>query len=93
MRWTTKRHYDVLHLSWLDPVKVRRISVVGSRKMVVYGDVSTNAKPTLYDRDAREVPISESPRDFRSFAEFQLLHRRGDVVVPALEFPEPRGVQ
>ena len=39
-----------VHISWLDPHKVRRMTVVGSEKMVVYDDVSADAKITVYDR-------------------------------------------
>jgi predicted dehydrogenase len=78
-----------VHISWLDPQKVRRMTVVGSRKMLVYDDVSSDAKLVLYDRGVDRVPTSESPRDFGSFAEFQLLLRSGDVTIPSLKFPEP----
>ena len=78
-----------IHISWLDPQKVRRMTVVGNRKMIVYDDVSANAKLTLYDRGVDRVPTSQSPRDFKSFAEFQLLQRSGDVTIPAFKFPEP----
>ena len=82
-----------VHLSWLDPQKVRRMTVVGSRKMVVYDDVSLDAKLTVYDRGLDRVPTAESPRDFHGFAEFQLLQRIGDVVIPTLKFPEPLSVE
>ena len=78
-----------VHISWLDPQKVRRMTVVGSRRMAVYDDVSTDAKIVIYDRGVDRIPTSDSPRDFRTFAEFQLLPRRGDVTIPALNFPEP----
>lgn len=78
-----------VHISWMDPQKVRRMTVVGSRKMAVYDDVSTDAKIKIYDRGVERIPNSESPRDFQTFAEFQLLPRRGDIVIPALDFPEP----
>ncbi len=39
-----------VHISWLDPLKVRRMTVVGSEKMVVYDDVSADAKITVYDK-------------------------------------------
>jgi predicted dehydrogenase len=81
-----------VHISWLDPLKVRRMTVVGSEKMVVYDDVSADAKITLYDkgvtRRMRE-PASERLGDFGSFAEFQLLLRAGDVLIPRIDFVEP----
>jgi predicted dehydrogenase len=78
-----------IHISWLDPQKVRRITVVGTRKMAVYDDVSSDAKIVLFDRGVDRIPTSQSPRDFHSFAEFQLQIRSGDVVIPAFKFSEP----
>jgi predicted dehydrogenase len=81
-----------VHISWLDPLKVRRMTVVGSEKMVIYDDVSADAKITVYDkgvtRRLRE-PASERLGDFGSFAEFQLLLRAGDVLIPRIDFVEP----
>ena len=78
-----------IHISWLDPQKVRRMTIVGASKMAVYDDVSLDAKLTLYDRGVDKVPTAHSPRDFRDFAEFQYQLRRGDVTIPALKFIEP----
>jgi predicted dehydrogenase len=78
-----------VHISWLDPHKVRQMTVVGSRKMVVYDDVSADARLVLYDRGVDRVPTADSPPDFKTFAEFQLRLRSGDVTIPALRFPEP----
>ena len=39
-----------VHISWLDPLKVRRMTVVGSEKMVVYDDVDPDARIVLYDK-------------------------------------------
>lgn len=82
-----------VHISWLDPHKVRRMTVVGSRKMAVYDDVSSDARIVLYDRGVDRVPTADSPRDFKTFAEFQLRLRSGDVTIPALKFPEPLQVE
>ena len=78
-----------VHISWLDPHKVRRMTVVGSRKMAVYDDVNADARIVLYDRGVDRIPTADSPRDFGSFAEFQLRLRSGDVTIPALTLPEP----
>lgn len=78
-----------VHISWLDPRKVRQMTVVGSRKMAVYDDLSADARIVLFDRGVDRVPTADSPRDFKSFAEFQLRLRSGDVTIPALKFPEP----
>jgi predicted dehydrogenase len=69
-------------LSWLDPRKVRLVTVVGSKKMVVYDDVATQQKITIYDKGVA-LPYTES------FGEFQLHYRYGDVVAPYIRFDEP----
>jgi predicted dehydrogenase len=82
-----------VHISWLDPQKVRRLTIVGSHKMVVYDDVHAAARIALYNRGVDRIPTADSPRDFKSFADFQLRLRSGDVSIPALEFPEPLRTQ
>jgi predicted dehydrogenase len=85
-----------VHISWLDPLKVRRMTVVGSEKMVVYDDVSTDARVMLYDKGVtRRGPDGAEPSlgRFESFAEFQLLIRAGDVLIPQIEFSEPLRVE
>lgn len=87
-----------VHISWLDPHKVRLMTVVGSDKMVVYDDVSAEAKIRLYDKGVTRRLIKEHPADavlgrFETFAEFQLLLRAGDVLIPKLEFSEPLQVE
>jgi predicted dehydrogenase len=72
-----------LHVSWLDPNKVRRITVVGSRKMVVYDDVEALAKIRVFDRGVDAPPRTDS------FGEFQLSYRYGDVTIPHLPVAEP----
>jgi len=46
-----------IHVSWLDPCKVRQITVVGSHKMLVYDDVESLEKIRIYDRGLRDRPI------------------------------------
>jgi len=84
-----------VHISWLDPLKVRRMTVVGSEKMVVYDDVSADAKITIYDRGVTKRPMhaSEGLGAYRTFGEFQLLLRAGDVLIPKLEFTEPLKIE
>jgi predicted dehydrogenase len=76
-----------LHLGWLDPRKVRLMTVVGSKKMLVYDDVSLDAKIQLYDKGVANLhDFLESPG---TFAEFQFSIRAGDLVIPTLQFSEP----
>ena len=81
-----------VHISWLDPLKVRRMTVVGSEKMVVYDDVSADAKVVVYDRGVTKRLLDASAASFgayRSYGEFQLLLRAGDVLIPKIDFSEP----
>ena len=82
-----------IHVSWIDPNKVRRMTVVGSRKMVVYDDVSNEAKIQLYDKGVDKQFNTAPLKDFESYGEFQLLLRGGDVVVPQFDFVEPLKVE
>lgn len=72
-----------LHVSWLDPNKVRTITVVGSKKMLVYDDVSNTEKLRVYDKGVNVMP------HYDSFGEFQLSYRYGDIVLPRIEDSEP----
>ena len=72
-----------IRVSWLDPSKVRRITVVGSKKMVVYDDVEPVEKLKIYDKGV------ETPTYADTYHEFQFSYRQGDVVSPALRWSEP----
>jgi predicted dehydrogenase len=72
-----------VHVSWLDPCKVRRITVVGSRKMVVYDDIATLEKIRIYDKGVEVPPYTNT------FGDFQCSYRYGDVVIPHIRFVEP----
>jgi predicted dehydrogenase len=78
-----------VHISWLDPNKLRRMTVVGSEKMVIYDDVSADAKVLVYDKGVSKKPQAESLGRYESFGEFQLLLRAGDVLIPKIDFVEP----
>jgi predicted dehydrogenase len=76
-----------LHLGWLDPRKVRLMTLVGSKKMLVYDDVSLDAKIQIFDKGiARLDEFIEAPE---SFAQFQFQIRQGDATIPTLPFNEP----
>jgi predicted dehydrogenase len=76
-----------VHVSWLDPCKVRRITVVGSRKMVVFDDVEPLEKIRIYDKGVEVPPYTNT------YNEFQLSYRHGDVVIPYVPFVEPLRVE
>ena len=70
-------------VSWLDPRKVREMTIVGERKMLVYDDISPNEKVRVYDRGVN------GPKHYDSFGEFQYSYRYGDIVTPMLKESEP----
>jgi predicted dehydrogenase len=72
-----------IHVSWLDPCKVRRITVVGSKKMAVLNDVETEQKIKIYDKGV------DAPAYTNDFGEFQCSYRSGDIIVPKIRFVEP----
>jgi predicted dehydrogenase len=78
-----------IHSSWLDPNKIRKMTVVGSKKMVVYDDVSADAKIQLYDKGIDKKNISDNLGQYDDFGKFQLIHRAGDLLIPKIDFVEP----
>jgi predicted dehydrogenase len=76
-----------IHVSWLDPCKIRRTTVVGSKKMLVYDDVSSLEKIRVYDKGVTVPP------HYDSFGEFKLSYRYGDMLVPRLDEAEPLKVE
>lgn len=72
-----------VHVSWLDPRKVRRVTIVGSKKMAVYNDMDNEGRIKIYDKGV------EAPEYNDGFGEFQLNYRSGDITVPYIRFVEP----
>jgi predicted dehydrogenase len=72
-----------VHVSWLNPNKIRCTTVVGSRKMLVYDDVSSLEKIRIYDKGVTVQP------HYDTFGEFQLSYRFGDIFIPKLDDSEP----
>jgi predicted dehydrogenase len=70
------------HCSWLDPHKVRRITVVGTKKMAVFDDMEPTEKVRVYDKGADVEP------GYVDYADAVRI-RTGDVVSPALDRVEP----
>lgn len=77
-----------IHVSWLDPGKIRKMTLVGSRKMVVYDDVSDD-KIKIYDKGVDRVPKIGERMDYDQSGDFQLIHRTGDILLPKVNFQEP----
>lgn len=71
-----------IHTSWLDPDKIRRMTVVGEKKMVVYDDISEN-RIVIYDKGAVWVEDSET------YGVHRLMTYTGDIYIPKLPAVEP----
>lgn len=77
-----------IHVSWLDPGKIRKMTLVGSRKMVVYDDVSDD-KIMIFDKGVDRVPKIGERMDYDQSDGYQLIHRTGDIWLPKISFQEP----
>ncbi|HWQ16152.1 MAG TPA: Gfo/Idh/MocA family oxidoreductase [Roseiflexaceae bacterium] len=75
-----------LRFSWLHPVKQRRLTVVGSKKMLVYDDIASD-KVVLYDKGVEVLPYSVTEEEFHAS------YRHGERTVYPLEWVEPLQVE
>lgn len=71
-----------IHASWLDPSKQRELTLVGSRKMVVYDDVAAEGKIRIYDKGVYR-------RDDPAYGEYQYRLHSGDILLPRIDMREP----
>jgi predicted dehydrogenase len=76
-----------LHVSWLNPSKVRRFTLVGDKQMAVYDDVEATEKVRVFNRGV------DSPAHTSTFGEFQLSYRYGDIVSPHIQWSEPLALE
>ena len=72
-----------IHVSWLDPLKVRSMVVVGSQKMVVYDDIADD-KIAIYDKGIDRKIVLGNSQQSPLFD-----HRSGDIILPKIDFKEP----
>ena len=91
-----------IHESWLDPRKVRQLTVVGDRKMAVYDDTDVETPIRIYDKGVvRKLPEGEmasragvfAPEEPEGFGEFKLETRAGDMLAPRVSAREPLRVE
>jgi len=75
-----------VHVSWLDPDKVRRLTLVGDRRMAVFDDVEATTKLRIYDRGVE-------PSVGRGHGEPAVAYRNGEIVIPYIEWREPLRVE
>jgi predicted dehydrogenase len=72
-----------LRVSWLDPCKIRRITIVGSKKMIVYDDIEPKDKIKIYDKGVDVQPYTDT------FEEFHLAYRYGEEITYPIQWHEP----
>ena len=73
----------IIQSSWLDPRKVREMTIVGSKRMIVYDDVAQQEKIKVYDARV------ERPPHYDTFAEFHYAYHHGDIYAPFVQQTEP----
>ena len=81
-----------IHVSWLDPQKVRKMIVVGSKKMVVYDDVADD-KIAIYDKGIDRRAVLGENMDFDHPRPPEFNYRSGDILLPQVKFVEPLRVE
>lgn len=72
-----------IRVSWLDPNKTRKTTVVGDKKMLVYDDIAHLEKLRIFDRGVDTTPATDS------YAAFQASYRYGNVTIPHIPWEEP----
>ncbi len=83
-----KKHRSaIIHSSWVDPRKVREMTIVGSRRMIVYDDVAQLDKLKIFDARV------ETPPHYDTFADFHYAYHYGDVYIPYIKQEEPLKVE
>jgi predicted dehydrogenase len=78
-----KGEFATIQSSWLDPNKIRMMTIVGSKRMIVYDDMEPLEKIKIYDKRV------EVPPHYDSFAEFHYSYHYGDIYSPYLKQVEP----
>jgi predicted dehydrogenase len=79
----SNKRFATIQSSWLEPRKVREMTIVGTRRMIVYDDLQTHEKIKVYD-----VRVDRPPH-YDTFAEFQYSYHYGDSYIPHLDQVEP----
>ncbi|MHC4882348.1 MAG: Gfo/Idh/MocA family protein [Planctomycetota bacterium] len=79
--------FALVHNSWLDPNKVREMTFVGTKKMLVYDDIEPNEKIKIFDKRVQKPP------HYETFGEFQYSYHYGDMYIPHIKQVEPLKVE
>lgn len=77
-----------IHVSWLDPRKVRQITIIGDQKMAVWDDLDNQGPVKLYDKHVERTQVF-----YQTYNEFQLLSKEGSITIPKIAMQEPLKAQ
>ena len=79
----SKERSAIIHSSWHDPRKIREMTIVGSKRMIVYDDIAAQEKIKVFDARV------ERPPHYDTFAEFHYAYHYGDIYCPYIKQDEP----
>ena len=82
-----------IHVSWLDPSKIRQVTVVGSRKMLIFDDVNREAPIQVFDKGIDVETVDANLGTFETYAQHRLGVRAGDVWLRHVDIPEPLDIE
>jgi len=77
------KRFATIQSSWLEPRKVREMTIAGTRRMIVYDDLETHEKIRIYDTRVERPPHHDT------FAEFHYSYHYGDIYIPYIKQEEP----
>ena len=75
--------FAMIQSSWIDPKKVREITIIGSKKMILFDDTAALEKVKIYDKSV------QAPPHYDTFGEFQYSYHYGDILTPYIREAEP----
>jgi len=81
------RLFASIQSSWLDPKKIREMTIVGTKKMIVYDDIEPVEKIRIYDKHV------DAPSHYDTFAEFHYSYHYGDCYIPYIHQEEPLKIE
>jgi len=79
----SKERSALIHSSWLDPRKIREMTIIGSKRMIMYDDVAQQEKIRVFDARV------EAPKHYDTFGEFHYAYHYGDINIPYIQQEEP----
>lgn len=82
-----KSRSAIVQSSWLDPKKIREMTIIGSKRMILYDDVAQHEKIKIFD-----IRV-DTPPHYDTFAEFNYAYHSGDMYAPSIKQEEPLKIE